>query len=194
MRRDVKIILIGAVLIGAAAVSAVKRGGRGEGGKCSGGGACCPLVGPLEAKTVPATTNRSSSRATAQQIVAYYFHGTVRCEICLLIEKLARAVVEQEFGAELSMNRLVFTPVNYELPENSHFLTDYQLRCPSLVLVERRGDKEGSWKVLAETWQLVHEPMRLNAYVESEVRNFLDGAKQPASTNRFGLSPAKEDH
>ncbi len=137
-------------------------------------------------------TNQKATSAAVQQVIAYYFHGTVRCETCLEIEKLAKNVVEQEFTAELATNRLVFTPVNYELPENAHFLTDYKLPCPSLVLVKQRYGKEENWKLLADTWQLVHEPFKLNAYVENEVRNFLNGAKQPAGTNPFALPPAAE--
>ncbi len=149
----------------------------------------------LDARMVVAATNQTSTtNATDQQVIAYYFHGTVRCETCLLIEKLAKIVIEQEFSGELGSNRLMFTPVNYELPENAHFLTDYKLPCPSLVLVKRRDGKEEDWKLLGDTWQLVHEPIKLNAYVETEVRNFLNGTSQPVSTNQSGLSPAKEAH
>ncbi len=47
MKRDGKIVLVGAVLVGLVAFSAVKRGGRGETGKCS-GGACCPMLPGLK--------------------------------------------------------------------------------------------------------------------------------------------------
>ena len=84
--------------------------------------------------------------------------------------------------------------MNYELRENAHFLTDYKLPCPSLVLVKRKAGKEENWKLLADTWRLVHEPIKLNAYVETEVRTFLNGAKQPAGTNQSGLPPATNIH
>lgn len=145
----------------------------------------------LDARPVaPATSHVSATNATAQQVIAYYFHGTVRCETCLLIEKLAKMVVEQKFSAELATNRLVFTSVNHELPENTHFLTDYQLPCPSLVLVKRRDDKDENWKLLGDTWQLIHEPVKLNAYVEAEVRTFLCGANRLTSTNQSAIPPA----
>ena len=143
----------------------------------------------LDARPVAAATNQITTNATAQQVIAYYFHGTVRCETCLMIEQLAKAVIEQQFSAEFAMNGLVFTSVNYELPEHAHFLTDYKLPCPSLVLVRRIDGKEEAWKLLADTWQLVHEPIRLNAYVETEVRHFLGGTNQPTSTNQSAPSP-----
>lgn len=111
-----------------------------------------------------------------------------------MIEQFAKEVIERQFSTELAANRLAFTPVNYELPENAHFLTDYKLPCPSLVLVRRTDGKEGAWKLLGDTWQLVHEPIKLNAYVETEVRNFLNGTSQPASTNQSALPPAANKH
>lgn len=113
-------------------------------------------------------------------MTAYYFHGTSRCETCLLIEALARAVVEQQFRSELTANRLSWQSVNYDLPENRHFLTDFNLSCPSLVLVEQQDGKPLRWKLLGDTWQLVHEPARLNDYVATEVRNFLSERGLPS--------------
>lgn len=192
MKPRTQIILVLAVLVAVAVLSSVQQ--RTNPGRAQNGGACCPLMAALDAKPVAAATSQTATNAATEQVIAYYFHGTVRCETCLLIEKLATMVVEQEFTTELATNRLVFTPVNYELPENTHFLTDYKLPCPSLVLVKRRDGKEEDWKLLADTWQLVHEPIKLNAYVESEVRHFLNGAKRPAGTNHFGLPPATDTH
>lgn len=169
----------------------MKRGARSSAdGRNS--GACCPLMAALEAKPVVVGTNQISTNAAAQQIIAYHFHGTVRCETCLVIEAQARAVIEQQFKAELAANRLAFTPVNYELPENAHFLADYKLPCPSLVLVRRENGNEEKWKVLGETWDLVHDPVKLNSYVETEVRTFLSGQEQQTSTNQVEPPPAPD--
>jgi hypothetical protein len=187
-----QIILVLAALVAVAVLSSTQR--KGNSGRAQNGGACCPLMAALDAKPVASDTKQITTNATAQQVIAYYFHGTVRCETCLMIEQLAKAVIEQQFSTELTMNGLVFTSVNYELPENAHFLTDYKLPCPSLVLVRRTDGKEEAWKLLADTWQLVHEPIRLNAYVETEVRHFLRGTNQPVSTNQSGFPPAKDSH
>jgi hypothetical protein len=88
----------------------------------------------------PAATN-----APSQQVIAYYFHGTVRCETCLKIERQARDVIEQRFQTELDAQRLVFKPLNYDLPENAHFQQDYKLPCPSLVLVRQKDGKDENW-------------------------------------------------
>ena len=111
----------------------------------------------------------------AQGVIAYYFHGKIRCETCLEIEKQAKAVIDREFSAELNGKRLVFKSVNYEEPENSHFTQDYKLPCPSLVLVRQKAGKDVKWALLGETWELIHDPVKFNSYVETEVKKYLSG-------------------
>jgi len=123
----------------------------------------------------PATTN-----APSQQVIAYYFHGTVRCEACLKIERQAREAIERRFKSELTAKRLVFKPVNYDLPENAHFLGDYRLPCPSLVLVRQKNGKDAKGKLLGDTWKLVEDPEKFNRYVEDEVEQFLRNEKELA--------------
>lgn len=118
-----------------------------------------------------------SPKATNEQIVAYYFHGTVRCETCLKIEKQAREAIERRFPVAMAEKRLVFKPVNYDKPENAHFLKDYRLPCPSLVVVRQKGGKDEKWKLLDKTWDHVENPFKLNEYVEGEVEKALEEAK-----------------
>jgi hypothetical protein len=127
---------------------------------------------PKPSAPAPAATN-----APNQQVIAYYFHGTVRCETCLKIERQAREVIEQRFKPELDAQRLVFLPLNYDLPENAHFLQDYKLPCPSLVLVRQKDGKDEKWTLLGDTWQLVHDPVKFNSYIETEVSKFLSDPK-----------------
>lgn len=124
----------------------------------------------------PSITPTATNTANVQ-VVAYYFHGTVRCETCQRIERQAREVIEAKFKTELASQRLVFRPVNYEQPENAHFLTDYKLPCPSLVLVRRQDGKDEKWKLLGETWQLVGDATKFNRYVEEEVAKYLKRVK-----------------
>jgi len=190
MKPRTQIILGIAVLLGVAALSSMKRGPNA--GRAQNAGTCCPLMAALDAKPAPATTNRITTNAAASTIIAYYFHGTVRCETCLMIENLAKMVVEQQFSSEIAAHRLSFVPVNYDLPENAHFLTDYRLPCPSLVLVRQKDGKSEQWKLLGDTWQLVHEPAKLNTYVETEVRDFLRVQERLTGANQIGLLPAPD--
>ncbi|MHB9009069.1 MAG: nitrophenyl compound nitroreductase subunit ArsF family protein [Limisphaerales bacterium] len=148
------------------------------------------MPGP-EAMPAAAGADAADTHSVADQVIAYYFHGTVRCETCLTIEQRAKAVIEEQFGADLAAERMVFMPVDYDLPENARYLTDYSLPCPSLVLVRQADGKAGEWKLLGDTWQLVHEPFQLDHYVETEMRNFLRGPHLPAITTPLGRHPLR---
>jgi hypothetical protein len=121
----------------------------------------------------PATPAAATTNATNVQVIAYYFHGTVRCETCLKIERQAREVIEQRFKQELTSKRLVFKPVNYDLPENAHFMHDYKLPCPSLVLVRQADGKDQQWQLLDKTWKLVGDEGKFNKYIEDETAGFV---------------------
>jgi len=132
-----------------------------------------------------------ATNATSQ-VIAYYFHVTVRCETCLKIEKQAREIVERRFQAELATNRLVFRPINYELKENSHFAQDYKLPCPSLVLVRQENGKDVKWKLLGKTWTLVNDSAAFDQYVEKEVDTYLNELSNRAGAAGTTNSPSKE--
>ena len=119
----------------------------------------------------------AADRATNVQVIAYYFHGTVRCETCLKIEKQARAAIEWRFPLEIAEKRLVFKPVNYDKPENAHFLRDYKLPCPSLVVDRQKAGKDERWKLLDKTWEHIENPFTFTDYVEGEVDRILRDTK-----------------
>jgi len=145
-------------------------------------GALCLLVAvgvsagadkPAAKPSVPATT----AKGTNTQVIAYYFHGTIRCETCLTIERQAWVAMQRRFAVEVAEKRLVFQPVNYDQPENAHFLKDYKLPCPSLVVVRQKAGKDEKWKLLGETWEHIENPAKFNEYVEGEVEKLLRDVK-----------------
>jgi hypothetical protein len=134
-------------------------------------------AGVMGAAEKPVAAVGETGKATNTQVIAYYFHGTIRCETCLKIEKQAREAIEARFPVEVSEKRLVFKPVNYDKPENAHFLKDYKLPCPSLVVVREKGGKTEKRKLLDKTWEHVENPIKFNEYVEGEIEKLLSEAK-----------------
>lgn len=128
------------------------------------------VVGADEAAVPPPVAADLSANV---QVIAYYFHDTVRCETCLKIERQARAAIEWRFPLEVAEKRLEFKPVNYDKPENAHFLRDYKLPCPSLVVVRQKAGKDERWKLLDKTWEHIQNPFRFDEYVEGEVEKLL---------------------
>jgi hypothetical protein len=67
--------------------------------------------------------------------------------------------------------------VNYDKPEHAHFLKEYKLPCPSLVVAREKGGKAEKWKLLDKTWEHVENPIKFNEYVEGEVEKLVSDSK-----------------
>ncbi len=121
----------------------------------------------------PAPAPASLAADSPLKVVAYYFHVTVRCVTCRTIESYSREAIEKEFAKELKDGTLEWRPVNVQLPENRHFVRDYQLFTRSLVLAKIRNGKQVEWRNLEKVWELVGNKREFLKYVQSNVRAYL---------------------
>jgi hypothetical protein len=106
-------------------------------------------------------------------VVAFYFHGNVRCATCKKIESYAGEAVRQGFPQALQNGALEWRVVNIDEAENQHFIQDFQLVTRSVVLAEYSGEKVLRWKNLDKVWQLVRSKDTFVEYVQDETRQFL---------------------
>jgi hypothetical protein len=90
------------------------------------------------------------SRAESHVLVRY-FHGDVRCSTCLQFEDWSKTAAES-FPEELADGRLQWQPINFDQPENQHYIKDYGLADKSLVLVREEDGKSVRWKNVEEFW------------------------------------------
>ncbi len=116
-----------------------------------------------------------ASPPLSEKVIAYYFHGNVRCPTCRSIEAYAREAVQSGFPEQLEDRRIEWRVVNYEQPGNEHFLTDYKLAFPTVILVEVSGGSQAKWKNLDRVWQLVGDKWAFVEYVQQETRSYLEG-------------------
>jgi hypothetical protein len=124
---------------------------------------------------VSAAPQASSPEQVSHKVIAYYFHTNTRCSTCIKIEQYSHEAIEQGFPYELKNGTLELHVVNYEQPENRHFMQDYKLVSKSLVLVNMVNGKQTKWTNLKLVWQLTgHKDAFLN-YVRKEVRGYLAG-------------------
>ena len=107
-------------------------------------------------------------------ILAVYFHGNIRCATCLEIEKMARDTVISEFAGESGSGGVSWAAVNYDLPENDRYNSEFQLQAPSLILMEVENGKALRWKNLAGTWDLVNDRQGFSKYVFDEIADFIN--------------------
>lgn len=110
----------------------------------------------------------------ARQVLAVYFHGTIRCVECLKIEQESRHILEQTFTNALAIGQLKWQSINYDLPEHAENLQKYRLPCPSLVLILRTNGVDARWKLLGETWKFIEEPVHFRTYIIKEVKDYLE--------------------
>jgi hypothetical protein len=112
-------------------------------------------------------------KAGRHKIIAYYFHTNTRCSTCIKIEAYSKEAIEQGFPEELKKGSLEMRIVNYEDPENRHFMQDYKLVSKSLVLVNMVDGKQTEWTNLRVVWQLTGRKDAFLNYVRKEVRGYL---------------------
>ena len=116
-----------------------------------------------------------TTAATTDGLVVYYAHGNTRCPTCRKIESQSHEAVTGGFAEELKSGELTWEIVNYEKPAGEHFIADYEVQMPVVVLVEMKNGKPGKWNRLDEVWGLVDEKDQFIAYVQKEIRAMLGG-------------------
>ena len=94
----------------------------------------------------------SPSLSQAQGVVIVrYFHSNVRCSTCLAFEDWSKTAVER-FPKELKNGTLKWQVINFDEPENKHYIKDYDLAEKSLVLIREENGKIVRWKNVEEFW------------------------------------------
>ncbi len=132
---------------------------------------------PLQSEAPYPGNKPEAARQSTQnpKVVAYYFHTTMRCVTCKMIEDFSRVALVSGFPDEIKNGRLEFKAVNVDEPANQHYLKDYRLITRSLVLVRFVGDKQEKWKTLERVWDFVDKKEEFEKYVKEETKNFLAG-------------------
>ncbi|MDY6863855.1 MAG: nitrophenyl compound nitroreductase subunit ArsF family protein [Thermodesulfobacteriota bacterium] len=115
----------------------------------------------------------ANGKKASEKIVAFYFHGNYRCSNCRKIEQFSREGIEKFFSEELETEKLIFHIINIDLPENKHFISDYQLYTRSLIIAEFKDGKQVRWKNLNKVWNYLNNRDKFYEYVKSEMEKYL---------------------
>lgn len=130
----------------------------------------------------------STPAALAMQdgVSVYYLHGNTRCPTCRSIEAYAQEAVQTGFAEQLQSHTIEWQVINYEAPGNEHYVTDYQVVAPYVVLVKFVGGKQTSWQGLPEVWQHVGDKSAFLDFVQDRLREFLQQptAETPITAQR----------
>ncbi len=104
----------------------------------------------------------------------FYFHGTARCFTCRTIEDYTAKAVAEHFGDELRSGDVVLRSVNVEIPENRHYIDDFQLSTRTVVIADVRADTVRNWESLDQIWNLVGDSLTFSDYIRDEIVAFRD--------------------
>ncbi len=122
---------------------------------------------------VSLAADEPAKAASVDYVQVYYFHATNRCKTCTTLEQYSRESVDAYFKEQLGNGTLRFKEVNFDEPDNRHFLQDYNLLYRSLVIVLFKDGKQVKFKNLEKIWQLVNNKPEYLDYVKTEVEAML---------------------
>ncbi|GAB4150136.1 MAG: hypothetical protein Kow00107_00570 [Planctomycetota bacterium] len=128
-----------------------------------------PVAG---SEAAPVSTQNSESPAKVLNV--YYFHVTKRCNACKTIEKYTKEVLEERFSEQLKDGSIRFHSINYDLPENKHYVDDYGFSFNTVFLSKVENGVEVDFWNLSEIWNHYKDRDDYMNYVESEIRNFIE--------------------
>ena len=121
-----------------------------------------------------ATSPSAATKPQSNKIVAYYFHTTYRCPTCRRIEAYSKQAIEAGFARELADGRIEFRLVNVEIPENRHYVQEFNLFTKSLVLVRMKDGKQVDWTNLERVWELNGDQAAFQRYVQQGIHDYLE--------------------
>lgn len=122
----------------------------------------------------------AANALAASQVTLYYFHRNLRCMTCVALGDITSWVAEVSFKEQIADGSLSFRIVNYETPGDEHFADDFDLETPSAILAVAEGGKVTEWKDLDRIWDLSEDHKKLEAYLKSEIKAFLDAQEKSA--------------
>ncbi len=136
-------------------------------------GAPAPGGSGAAVATPSAAKQPAAPPAVGSKILVYYFHTSVRCPTCRWIEALTEQTLRTAFADGLRTGLIEWRPTNVQLPENQHFIRDYELFTKSVVIVRLKDGRQAEWKNLEWVWRLVSDRQTFSAYIQNEVSEYL---------------------
>lgn len=128
-------------------------------------------------KTITTISKTTKPFPTKTVLVAYYFHGNVRCVSCKKIEDYTQEALGTFFYDEISSGAIDYQVINIDQPENKHYVNDYQLYTKSVILSKVENGEELEFKNLDQVWNLLRNKEKFQQYIKNEVKNFIPESK-----------------
>ena len=119
----------------------------------------------------------AQAAAPAHQVVACYFHRTVRCPTCKKISAYIEQSVHTKYGDQLKDGSVKMVMIDFQDPANEKLTQAYKITKPTLVIMDVQEGKVAAWKPAPKVWSLVGKKNDFFQYVQSEIQVYLDGKR-----------------
>ena len=130
-----------------------------------------PSISEKEETPPVGSIETTSEKAT---VIAYYFHGNMRCMTCKAIEAQASEAIKTGFPKALEEGRVEWRVVNVDEPGNEHYVMDFELTTRSVVLERVVNGESAECKNLDRVWELVKDKSAFREYIMNETRSYLE--------------------
>jgi hypothetical protein len=123
------------------------------------------------------------AHSVCAEVIVNYFHSTIRCETCLLIEDITGMILEDEFAEELEKGTLIWQPMDVDTPENSHFVKEFDLASNELLIRNSRTD--GVFIEVPDPWKLINDYPKFEATLILSVQQALKAEANEKGSDLF---------
>lgn len=110
--------------------------------------------------------------ASADRVVAMYFHRTVRCPTCQKMGSYTEEAMKTGFAQQIKDGTVQFHFVNFQDESNSALTKGYKVSGPTLIVAKIAGNKVAEYKNLTEMWTKVRDKQAFLDYVQSNVKDY----------------------
>lgn len=110
----------------------------------------------------------------SHQVIACYFHRTVRCPTCRRISAYIEESVKTGFAPQIKDGSVKMLMIDFQDDRNQKYTEAYQISGPTLVLMDVHDGKVTSWKPAPKVWSLVGNKDAFLKYVQDEVKSYLE--------------------
>ena len=121
-----------------------------------------------------------SAPSPSHQVLACYFHRTVRCETCKKISAYIGEAVQAGFAYQVKAGTVKMVMVDFQDEKNKKLTQAYKITGPTLVIMDVRDGETTAWKPAPKVWSLVGKKADFFKYVQGEIQVYLDGKKTAA--------------
>jgi hypothetical protein len=137
--------------------------------------AAIALIATRQSARTIAAENPSAS--PSHQVIACYFHRTIRCDTCKKISAYIDEAVRTGFAPQVKDGGVKMVMVDFQDEKNKKLTQAYKITGPTLVIMDVRDGETTAWKPAPKVWSLVGKKDDFFKYVQAEIQVYLDDKK-----------------